>query len=125
MNKLGDLDRLEPRQAIIRITAWAKTIENVITGLIKTNLIDGNDTPYQLLSSDNVLFCDTDNKAMTVLLPLGVDGKEYRIVNTGSTAKDVTLLPKDLELLLGLNSSVALTPGDVLIIVFRTKTGWW
>lgn len=93
-------------------------------GRIK-NVTRVTSTPYTVLASDHNVFVDSDSAAVTVNLPAGVAGTEYRIVNTGSSGNDVTINPDGSELLLGANSSFALSDGDSLIIVYETTEGWW
>jgi len=78
-----------------------------------------------LTDAYRVIFCDTDGGPITVTLPAGADGREYRIINTGSSGNNVTLTPDGSELLLGANSSFTLTDGDVLIITYESTEGWW
>jgi hypothetical protein len=90
-----------------------------------TRRITSVDSPYTLLATDKVLFCDTDGGPITVLLPEGVDGECYRIINTGGVNNDVTLTPFGIDLLVGENSDAVLFDTDVLDIVFETTEGWW
>lgn len=87
----------------------------------KTTRITAN---YTLTANDCVLFCDTDGGAIQVDLPAGVNGTEYRIINTGSSGNDVTLVPNGSELLFGLNASEYLADAEKVIIVYETTEGW-
>lgn len=81
--------------------------------------------PYTALATDHNIYVDTDSAAITVNLPAGVAGTEYRIINCGSSGNNVTIAPNGAELLLGANSSVGLTDGNVLIVVYESTEGWW
>ncbi len=76
--------------------------------IVKVTRITGNTT---LDTSHHHVFADTDGGAITVTLPAGVAGTEYRIVNTGSTSYNVTITPNGAEKLLGANSSFTLYDG--------------
>ena len=71
------------------------------------------------------IYCDTTLVIMTVTLPAGEDFMQYRIINTGATAKNVTITPNGSELLLGSSSSQTLTPGNILVIEYELTEGWW
>lgn len=72
-----------------------------------------------------VIFCDTDGGTITITLPAGVNGKEYRIINTGSSTNNITISPNGSELLMGVNSNFTLRDSDVIIITYETTEGWW
>jgi len=82
-------------------------------------------SPYTVLSTDCVLFIDTDNGNITILLPEGFEGKEYRIINTGTSGNDVIVTPDGTENLLGANSNYTLEDGDVLLIHYNVTEGWY
>lgn len=82
-------------------------------------------SPYAVLATDDELFVDTDGGAITINLPAGVNGKRYRVINSGSSGNDITLNPNGAENLIGANSSITLSDGDVIIIVYETTEGWW
>ncbi len=82
-------------------------------------------TTYTALATDHNIFADTDGGAFTVTLPVGVAGTEYRIMNTGTSANNLTITPDGSELLIGVNSSFALGDGESLIIVYETTEGWF
>ena len=70
-------------------------------------------------------FGNTDSTAFTYNLPAGVQGREYRIVNTGSSGNDITITPNGAEKLLGQNSSFILADGESLIITYDETDGWF
>jgi hypothetical protein len=107
----------------VEITANA-TVTN--SGRIKTTTrITNADSPYTILATDDVIFCDTDGGAITANLPVGVNGTTYRIINCGSSGNDVTVTPNGAELLTGVNASRTLSDSSVIILTFETTEGWW
>jgi hypothetical protein len=82
-------------------------------------------SPYDISESDDEIFVDTDSSPVTVNLPIGVNGKRYRIINTGSSNNDVTIVPNGLELLTGINASRTLSDSSVVILTYNTTEGWW
>jgi hypothetical protein len=110
--------RIEPAGDII-ISRSLKTTRGRVSS---TTRIVGNTT---LGTAHHNVYCDTDGGAFTVTLPAGVDGAVYRIINAGSSGKDVTVTPNGAELLLGVNANLTLSDGDVLLIVYETTEGWW
>lgn len=74
---------------------------------------------------DNTAFqwnFDTSGGNLTATLPVGVDNRQYKIVNVGS--KTLTIEPNGLELLLGENDSFMLYPSESLIIAYNSIDGW-
>lgn len=114
-----DIERL-----LISIRQDLLSIESGAYGL-KVNTSRVTSSPYTVLPTDDDIFVDTDSAAVTVNLPVGVNGKRYRVINTGSSNNNVTLSPNGTELLLGANSSFTLLDGDVLTITYETTEGWW
>ena len=90
--------------------------------VVDTTRITGNTT---LDATHHNVFADTDGGAFTVTLPAGVAGTTYRIINSGSSANNLTITPDGAELLLGVNSNFTLLDGDVLVIVYEATEGWW
>lgn len=83
------------------------------------------ESPYTILPSDQQIFVDTDSGDVTVNLPVGIDGKWYRIINVGSSGNDVTVVPNGTELLTGENSSRTLSDRSVIILAYSPTEGWW
>jgi len=90
--------------------------------IVKTDRITSNTT---LDANHHNIFADTDGGAFTATLPAGVDGNYYRVINVGSSGNNLTIAPNGSELLLGDNSNLTLTDGNVLIIVYETTEGWF
>lgn len=82
-------------------------------------------SPYTILASDYNIYVDTDGGDITVNLPVGADGKTYRIVNVGSSDNDVTLVPNGAELLNGVNANESIFDGEKFILSYETTEGWW
>ena len=78
-----------------------------------------------LTAAHHNVFVDTDDAAITISLPAGVAGTKYRIVNTGNSDNDVTLVPDGSELLFGENASERIADSEALIIVYESTEGWW
>ena len=87
--------------------------------------ITNTDSPYTLLATDHELLCDTDAAAITVNLPAGVEGTNYRIINTGSSGNNVTLAPNGAELLDGVNANGTILDSEKFIYTYETTEGWW
>lgn len=81
--------------------------------------------PQTLDGTHNNVFCDTDGGAFTINLPAGNDGRNYRIINSGSSGNGLTIAPNGTELLLGANSSITITDSNIVILVFDSVEGWW
>ena len=86
--------------------------------------IDDGDSPYTALSSDEVVFCDTDGGAITVNLPAGVEGTHYKIINCGTSGSDITVDANSAELVYG-ELTQTLRDGDVLDLNFSAVQGWY
>jgi len=69
--------------------------------------------------------CNTDSAGFTITLPAGVQGREYKIVNTGTSNNTLTVSPNGTEHLMGENSNFDLEDGESLIIAYDTTDGWY
>jgi hypothetical protein len=105
--------------SILRITGRISS-----TGRIKgTTRI--NATPYNVLSTDENIYVDTNSEPITLNLPPGSDGVSYRIVNVGKNRNDVTLTPDGTDLLFGVNNTEKVIDSEVLIMTFEETEGWY
>lgn len=136
-NKIGnvlDLKYLEAKVKELENTKLENIIEDTtpqLGGNLDTN---GNSiilnttrvtsSPYTILSTDFVIFVDTDGGAITVNLPAGSEGYNYRIINCGSSGNDVTVTPDGIELLDGVNSSKTLSDGSIVDLIYNATEGW-
>ena len=94
--------------------------------IIKTTvLITFADTPYTPLATDEEIFIDTDGGAVDISLPPGIDGTNYRLINTGTSGNNATLIPALTDKLFGENASERLVDSEVLIMTFETTEGWY
>jgi hypothetical protein len=92
--------------------------------IVKTTRITDADSPYTALESDHHIACDTDGGAVIVNLPVGVDGTQYIIYNTGSSGFDVTMSPNGAELLFGDNSDYDIHDGSDEQTTYIPTEGW-
>ena len=89
----------------------SSTVLSSLFGFTKASIftstrIDHTDSVYSILAGDWKIYVDTDGGAATVNLPAGIDGKPYKIVNTGTAGNDVTIVPNGAELLFGANANL-------------------
>jgi hypothetical protein len=83
-------------------------------------------TTYQILVTDDQVFCNTDGSAWIATLPVGVDGQSFRLINTGDQGNQLTIAVQSGEDLLGVtNDTFILNDGEVLILTFETTEGWY
>jgi len=107
------------------LTQWIFGVGLTTTkGRIKnTTHITDSDSPYTVLSTDHEIYCNTDSGAITVNLPVGVDGTEYSFFNTGDTGNLVTTTPNGSQEIDGVNASKAFGEG-VVKLTFETTEHW-
>ncbi len=85
-------------------------------------------SPYELTSLDEDVFFDTDTFGgpMVANLQQGIDGTNYRLVNTGITGGfRVTINPFGTEKLFGVNASEFIAMQEKLLITFDEESGGW
>lgn len=93
----------------------------------QTTRIDDGDSPYTVLVTDHIVYCDTDAGVITANLPAGVEGTNYKLINCGSSGNDLTIDPQAGENLYGAGAGVAstLADGEVININYNATEGWW
>lgn len=91
--------------------------------ILNTTRIASGDSPYTALATDHSIFADTDGGAITVNLPAGVDGTEYKICNCGSSVNNLTVTANGAETIDQSNSQV-LTDRQSFTIVFESTENW-
>jgi hypothetical protein len=82
-------------------------------------------SPYTILDTDEEIFFDTDAAPITALLPAGIDGTNYRMINVGRSKNDVTLTPNGTDLLFGVNATERIADNEVIEATFETDEGWF
>jgi hypothetical protein len=85
-------------------------------------------SPYEIAEDDEDVFFDTDafGGPMVANLREGVDGTNYRLVNTGVTGGHrVTLNPFGTENLFGVNASEFMAMQEKLLVTFDEESGGW
>jgi hypothetical protein len=92
--------------------------------IVNTTRITDAESPYTVLESDHHIFCDTDGGDITVNLPVGIDGTQYIIYNTGSAGNTLTMSPDGAELLFGDNSDYDIHDDADEQITNETTEGW-
>lgn len=104
-----------------------KNVTLSINGTYNTTRIINTDSPYTIVSTDHVIFADTDGGAIIVNLPAGTDGKNYKIINCGSSGNDLTVNPNGTEQLYGDGAGVGLDLIDAenINIHFEILENWY
>lgn len=89
--------------------------------------ITSADSPYQALFTDHVIFADTDGGVIEVDLPAGVNGREFVVINVGSSANDVNVDPYNTEQVRagGAGVAYAITDGNKETFHFDSTENWW
>jgi len=85
---------------------------------------------YTVVSSDQVIFCNTDSTGYSVYLPAGTTGRTVKIINTGSGSNSVTVIPNGSQHLLGSaysssSGSQALSAGQSKELTYHSSDGWY
>lgn len=115
------------------IEDYLNILDNLITlanevdsknNIVKTTTIVDS-SPYTPLATDEELFIDTDAGPISITLPPGVDGTNYRMINIGSSGNDVTLIPALADKLFGVTANERIADSEVLIMTFETDEGWY
>ena len=102
-----------------------KTSGSISASGLTLSVVRITSSPYNILASDYNIYVDTDGGDITINLPVGADGKSYRIVNVGSSDNDVILTPNGAELLNGVNANEMIYDGEKFILSYETTEGWW
>jgi len=100
-------------------------ISSTFSDLTAIVTIDRIATNTTLTALHHNVFADTDSAAITVTLPAGVSGTEYRIANVGTSTNNVAIAPNGSENLIGANSNWTLFDSETLIIVYDSTEGWY
>ena len=89
-----------------------------------TTRITDSASPYTVLATDHIIYCDTDGGAITVNLPAGVEGVNYKIINCGTSGNAVTVDGDGAEIIRG-SATLSLTDGNLADLHFNSTEGWW
>ncbi len=106
-------------------TGRRQYIANKGSDLLAIYTVNNVGTDTTLTSSYHNVFVDTDSANVTITLPAGVAGTEYRIVNVGTSTNNVAITPDGSENLIGANSNFTLSDAESLIIVWDDTKGWY
>lgn len=104
-------------------TTLAVTVDTK-NNIIKTTTLV-NSSPYSILATDEEIFFDTDAIPIIALLPAGIDGANYRMINVGTSQNDVTLTPDGTDLLFGVNTTERIADQEVIDATYETTEGWY
>ena len=117
------------------IEDYLTIIENLvlISGVIneKNNIlkivtkVDSTMSPYDITTDDEEVFFDTTLGDIVANLPAGEEGRNYRLISSGSGDNKVIVNPLLLELLFGENAPEYIYDAETLIMTYSTDEGWW
>lgn len=94
-----------------------------IIGVATIRLVS-TDSPYTVLSTDEVIFCDTDAGAITVNLPAGLSGVHYKVINCGSSGNSVTVDGNSTETVSG-SLTQGVNDGENIDLHYDSTEGWY
>ncbi len=92
------------------------------------NKVSRYTTTQTLDATDHIVFCNTDGGAWVLTLPAGVQGTNYKIINSGTSGNDLEVDPNANDGMYGGSDgdSISLSDGEVINIHFdSTDGGWW
>jgi len=99
-----------------------------VTGAAVWELLSQNTkrvtTTYQILTSENVIFANTDAGDYTVTLPVGVANQSLKIINCGTSSNTLTVDGSGTEKVYG-ELTQALSDGDVIDLNYDAVEGWY
>ena len=104
---------------------WFQSIQNAIDSAItESSRITFADSPYQIPNSGRNVVCNTAGGAITVTLPVGVQGQVVRLVNSGSAGNSLTIQGNGTDLIYGAATKV-LSDKTSLEVRFDSVDGWF
>lgn len=95
------------------------------SGITLNNIVQRNTANKTIDATANIWFGNTDSVSFTYTLPAGISNTTYKIVNTGTSGKILTVSPDGSEHLLGVNSNFNLNNGESLELSYNTTDGWY
>ncbi len=105
------------------LVEFGDTVTTSAGRIVKTTRIDSGDSPYTALASDHAIFADTDGGAITINLPAGVDGTEYKIKNCGTSGNDVTVDGDGGETV-DFDLTQTVSDGEAIQTIFESTEEW-
>lgn len=112
-------DYLSIRSNVITISRTVDEKEDKLK-----NIVVVGSSPYEPDGEDVVIVCDTTLIDISVNLPAGIVGTNYRIINFGGTDKKVYVTPNGSELLYGVNETEYIVNQESLIMTYQDVVGW-
>ncbi|MCP4639455.1 MAG: hypothetical protein GY851_03430 [bacterium] len=116
---------------LIEDTAASNAKKKVTVGSLTlttaSTRITSGDSPYTMLTTDSVIFCDTDGGAIEVDLTAGVAGQRVTLINCGSSGNMMTVDPNGTETIRGKAAGEAILGVDDTVFEFTydSTEGWW
>ena len=101
-------------------TLVTQRLENTAGRIVQTTRVT---TTYTALTSDHMIFADTDGGAWTLTLPAGVEGQYFRIANVGTSGNDLTIDGDGAETVRQA-ATQDIADGEILILVYNSTEGW-
>lgn len=100
------------------------TIDDILSAALKLNI--HRDTANKTIDATAYQWHgNTDGGGFAYTLPAGVQDRQYKVVNTGSSGNVLSLIPAGAEYLLGANTGFALEDGEALMIAYDATDGWY
>ena len=103
-------------------TVNKKVIIDTLQATVSSDRITSDTT---LTANHETVFVDTDLSDVAITLPPLINGERYKIINSGTSENDATIIPDDTDLLFGENVSFDLYDGEVIEIDGNLTEGWW
>ena len=83
-------------------------------------------TTYTVLTSDEVVFGNTDSAGYTATLPAGAEGQQITVINSGSSGNTLTVAVQSGEDIYGVtNGTHLLSDGESAILTYNATDGWY
>lgn len=125
--EVNDLVNSPNRYVVLLVTARPLNGDvetEIVSGAAPSTTVNRITVDTTLDDTYDVVFCDTDGGAITVTLPAGSDGDNFRIINCGSSGNNVTITPNGSELLLGCDGSQTFYDAEVIDLIYEETEGW-
>ena len=102
------------------------SVEDLTDWILPTARITNTDSPYTALSTDVIIYGNTDGGSITVNMLAGSDSKgRYKFINTGSNGNTLTPTPSGTEKLFGDAAVFDMRESEIIDIDFEPTEGWW